>query len=970
MKKWIVRILAGVVALYLLAAFFVLPYLVRTLVPQLVHEKTGGTLRIESVFFNPFILSLDMQGITLRSPENEPFFSLKRFSVNVDVVPLLRGRLSVRHVGIYGPKLYIVQDNDGRFNFEWLSAAGKKAETTEAAAPEDGNSSLPAIVLEALELEDGDIDFTDLSRHQPLHLNVEPIGLTLTDIDTSGSGRNGVHFYAGTGSGGLLDVKSTIRSFAPVALDGKVEYSAGKLYLLYHFLQSVSHLELADGRIYAALNFNVDLGDLNTTAVDDINVTLNRLRIVSKASHADVLRIGKMELLAGPVYPLRGSAQTASVRLDDTYAAATRLEDGSIDWQHFLVSETKPAERSGDENATAASNAPHWDARIDQIVLTNLNARFEDRTLPKPAVVTIDDFNLSVHHVSTDLSKPVTFENRFALNGHGTVESNGSVTPEPLSAEANFSVKGLLLPPFDPYVKTRSYATIERGDIGVSGHVDYAPSDNAPDLVAVGDFRLNDLLVGDTREAMPLLSVAALDVNAFRFELAPNRLFADSAEIDAFYANIAIDRNKTLNMATLMKPTASEPAPELSEVQTTAPETEAFPIRIVRVDVDNGAVHFADASLPLPFDTQIHDVNGEVLGVSTHKEDTAYLSLKGEIDRYATAKAQGSFNIGDPKAYTDISVAFRNLDLSSYTPYSGKFVGRAIDTGKLGVTLHYRILNSAMKGDNSVVINRIELGRDIESNSSVSLPLDFAIALLEDSDGIIDIDMPVEGDVDNPDFKWGGVVWKAFVNLLTKAVTAPFDLIGSMLGIEGDALKYVPFAPGEAGIDAVSRERLDLLAKVLSKRPRLGITVKGTYDVRLDKRALQRNALIKAVLGTTADAKAAGGTDALSPSLLEPLYIKRFGADALAALRAEIADEDKKVRQRHYVQKLIEALIASEPLKPGALEALAARRAEAIRTYLSVNHVIDSGRMRTEPPAAAEAQKGYVATEIGLDAAQ
>lgn len=963
MKKWIVRVLAGLVALYLLTAFFVLPYLVRTQAPKLIHEKTGGTLRIESVFFNPFVLSLDIHGIALRSPENKPFFSLKHLKVNVDVLPLLWEKLSIGYVGIYGPKLFIVQNKEGAFNFGWLNAAGQKTETVEK---KDTNSSMPIIVLKTLELEDGSIDFTDLSRHHPLHLNVEPIGLRLTDIDTSGSGRNGVHFYAGTDSGGLLDVKSTIRSFAPFAVQGSVAYSAGKLYLAYHFLQSISHLELADGRIHAAFDFNVDLGDLNATAVDDINVTLNRLRIVSKERHADVLRVGKMELLSGPAYPLRRSAEAASVRLDDVYAAATRMQDGSIDWQHFLVSEAKPANHAGEKQVDTADAAPSWNARIDQILLTRLNARFEDRTLPKPAVVTIDDFNLSVHHVSTDLSKPVAFENRFALNGHGRIESNGSVIPKPLKVDTNFSVKGLLLPPFDPYVQARSYATVERGDIDVAGHVDYAPSADAPDLVAVGDFRLNDLLVGDTRNAMPLLSVGALDIDAFRFELAPSRLFVDSAVMKAFYANIAIDRNKTLNMATLMKPTTSEPATESSQRQV----AETFPVRIVRFDVVNGAVHFADMSLPLPFDTQIHDVNGEVLGISTHKEDTAYLMIKGEIDRYATAKAQGSFNIGDPKSYTDISVAFRNLDLSSYTPYSGKFVGRAIDTGKLGVTLHYRILNSAMKGDNSVVINRIELGRDIESNSSVSLPLDFAIALLEDSDGVIDIDMPVEGDVDNPDFKWGGVVWKAFVNLLTKAVTAPFELIGSMLGIEGDALKYVPFTPGEAGIDAVSRERLDLLAKVLGKRPRLGITVKGTYDVRLDKRALQRKALIKAVLGTTADAKAAGGTDALSASLLEPLYIKRFGADALAALRTEIADEDKKVRQRRYVQKMIEALIASEPLKPDALEALAARRAEAIRTYLSVNHAIDSGRMRTEPPAAAEAQKGYVATEIGLDAAQ
>ncbi len=967
MKKWGWRLIAALAGLYLLAAAVLLPYLIEKILPPAVQEKTGGTLQLGSVSFNPFILELQVRDIRFTSPESKRLFALRRLEVNMDVLPLLWGELSLNNIGLISPKLYVEQHKDGSYNFDWLlrnlEAKSEKTATTDS---DNTNAGLPAVAVETFSLEDGMVDFIDYSRPNTLHLTLQPVALSLHDLHTKGGGANRIHFSVGTGGGGLLDVKSHIVSFDPLALAGHVDYRAGKLYLAYHFLQQLSALELADGRMHAALDFDVNLSDMNATVIDDINLSVQKVRVISKATHADVLRVGQCSVTAGPILPLRQKAAVSEVAIDDMYLAAVRQPDKSIDWEHFFPSKEAAQSGAHEDNGSLKSKNGTWDAKIAKTQLRGLQVRFEDRSLPSPASLSVNDFNLTLSPVTTDLSRRVRFENRFGLNHRGAVEINGTIVPEPLRAEIDLRVDHLQLNPFDPYVRAVSYASLERGSISMDGRVAFAPSKRRADLRAMGRFRVDDLLVSDRRDAMPLVSTKALEIDSYLFEWKPNRLHVDGALLDAFYANILVDQNRTLNLASLMLPAEAE-SHDSQPTADAAKQKEPFPVRIVRFEVRNGAVHFADASLPLPFDTQVHDVNGQILNIATLPEETTYLHVDGEIDRYGTASAKGSFNAGSPKRFADIDVVFRNIELPSYTPYSGKFVGRAIRSGKLSVTLRYRIDQGTMRGDNTLVINKIEMGREIESNSSVSLPLEFAIALLEDSDGIIDIDMPVEGNVNNPDFKWGGVVWNAFVNLLTKAVTAPFELIGSMLGIEGDELKAVPFEAGSATIDAVARERLDLLAKALMKRPKLAITVTGTYNIEADKHALQRQALLKQLLGTK-QIESIDAREELAPGLLEPIFVERMGEEALAALKAERdqLDTDDETKARTYTRKLVASLIKTQPLPDDALDSLALARAKAIRSYLAVHHGVAPQRVMGTDPVSSEAEDGIVASKITL----
>src|SRR6202008_198013 len=120
------------------------------------------------------------------------------------------------------------------------------------------------------------------------------------------------------------------------------------------------------------------------------------------------------------------------------------------------------------------------------------------------------------------------------------------------------------------------------------------------------------------------------------------------------------------------------------------------------------------------------------------------------------------------KVFTDLAVSFRNVPMTPLTPYSATFVGRRIPGGPLDLNLEYKIDQSGLAGDKTVVVRRRQLGERVESPGAMRLPLDLAIAILSDSQGVIDLALPVRGNVDHPEFSYGSLVWQALANVITK----------------------------------------------------------------------------------------------------------------------------------------------------------------------------------------------------------
>lgn len=252
--------------------------------------------------------------------------------------------------------------------------------------------------------------------------------------------------------------------------------------------------------------------------------------------------------------------------------------------------------------------------------------------------------------------------------------------------------------------------------------------------------------------------------------------------------------------------------------------------------IEDGVANFTDHSVTPNFSATIQDLKGGVDGLSSKPHARATVDLHGDVDRYSPVSITGRVNVLGP-LYTDLKMDFRNIELSIFNPYSGKFAGYEISKGKLTTELHYKIDHGRLDAQHHIVIDQLEFGAKTASKDAVSLPVKLAAALLKDRHGVIDLDLPVTGSLDDPKFRIGPLIWKVLVNILEKAVTAPFALLGSMFG-GGPDLQFVEFQPGSSELEPAQRAKVASLAKALEARPQLKIELPIASVPDLDRPAL------------------------------------------------------------------------------------------------------------------------------------
>jgi hypothetical protein len=703
--------------------------------------------------------------------------------------------------------------------------------------------------------------------------------------------------------------------------------------------------DLAPKEPYAASvnNFSLHTGALSSDENTPLTLSLgtDAIRVTRKSDNFQAFGIDGIGVEGIEVNRLAHMATVKNVSISKPTATLKRLKDGTVDVTQYLYSSPKQADDS--------PSVP-WGYQLDEISLHDGTLGFTDEVPHKKVALNFDQLNGNVRYFSSDTKAKNDISLSTRVNEKGLLELKGDLVRAPLRSNGTFALKGIDLSIFDPYLEPVSYASLRRGMLAVAGNYDFTPAKTA----VKGKVALSDWVVNDTRDDSVLLGWQNIGATPFVYAYPDNRLKINQLAIDGFYTNAMIDSKKVLNFSTLSKKSQND-------TNTTATKSTGNPfgVDIVKLVLRDSSANFSDMSLPLPFKTYIHDLEGSVLGISTTKDVTTFVKLRGGVDQYGLAKIDGQLNTAAPKKYTDIKVAFDNLDLKNYTPYSLEFLGYKIDGGKLFLNLGYKIDNGQMNGENKVVIKQIELGAEKEGGSP--WPMRLVVALLEDSEGIIDINLPVEGDVNKPDFKYGSVVWQVIKNLFTKAVTSPFRLLSSMMGIENDKLSSIDFEGGSSALQPPQIEKLDQVAAMLAKRPKLSLNIYGGWDTVSDTHALKAKKLVQAALKRNKDLKI-DTPQAMSLDLLEDMADDSLDTKELKAIKKSLEEKypEEAAFVRHYSDILIEKLIAIQTLTPQETQLLAHQRSEGIRAYLLKN----SGLEKRLIVKGEEAVKSSASEEI------
>ncbi len=479
----------------------------------------------------------------------------------------------------------------------------------------------------------------------------------------------------------------------------------------------------------------------------------------------------------------------------------------------------------------------------------------------------IAPLSIKVTGASLDLAKPVSVALDTKINDSGTLNVAGEITPQPVAANLNLKLDGIELAAIQPYIAQYTSMTLLSGRLGGDAKVRYGAQ--KPALQFSGNLSVANLHTVDNALHQDFINWDRLDIQGLNFQHDPDRLDIDQIAARKLYARVIIEPDESINVkrilaapgATVVAPSgdarpplaataAPAPAPPLprkgrkpaASAPAPAPAPAAgpaMPMSIKKIVLQASQANFADLSVMPNFATGIQKLEGTVLGLSSKENSRAKIDIHGSVDEFAPVSITGEVNVLSAALYTDLAMSFRNIELSTFNPYSGKFAGYNISKGKLTTELHYKVDGRKLDAQHHIIVEQLEFGDKTESKDAVSLPVKLAVALLKDRDGVIDLNLPVTGSLDDPKFKLGPIIWKVFVNILEKAVTAPFALLGSLFG-GGPDLQFVDFQPGDAKLDPVGVAKAQSIVKALDARPQLKIEIPIAVVNDLDRPSLDR----------------------------------------------------------------------------------------------------------------------------------
>jgi hypothetical protein len=745
--------------------------------------------------------------------------------------------------------------------------------------------------------------------------------------------------------------------------------------------------------------------------VEGVGIKLARVAVgdATAAAKTPFMSLNEIRLEDGRVDLTARQVTVSRLAVIGGGTTVVRAPDGSIPVVTMLgpADQGKVAARPVAALAPAAKPANPWAAAVAKFDLADHRVAVTDRGVTPTVELELTGLKVSARDLRTAGKKPVPFDAAFRVTQGGSFNAKGQVAPDGASADATLSLAQLALTPAQPYVAQKADVTLRSGDVSTAGRLTYRAARDRPALTYTGSVDVNSVNVIEATSGEPVISWKAMRIESLRFGLGPDRIDMDEVRLTGFDARLVIFQDKSVSVAKLMKPVApagtatagrlsptnGTPAPSVSSVTTGRSDATGFPMAIERVRLEDSAMSFADLSLVLPFSTRVHSLNGVVVGMGSSPDTRSAVKLDGRVDEFGQLRVDGALNPFGPKVFTDLSVAFRNVPMSTLTPYSATFAGRQIVAGTLDLDLQYKIDRGALVGDNKVVLTKVQLGEQVESAGATRLPLDLAIAILSDSEGRIDLAVPVRGNVDSPEFSYGHLIWQALVTVITKAVTSPFRALAGLLGGEANAerVQTIAFEPGSDVVQPPEQEKLKRVAEVLGKRTRLKLTVHGAYESKADGEAL-RSLRVRQDLARRVGVTVKPGEDpgpvafdqVKTQRALEAMLAERSGPKAIEELEASLEKtmERKPERanpmlalvgrgggDRAFYEAVFRRLVETAPLTEAEMTALGQRRGAAIARVLKERAGAVAERVEVgETKATDRVEKNAVPSRLELGA--
>jgi uncharacterized protein involved in outer membrane biogenesis len=969
MRRIKIALIGLVIAVIFFTAggFFVAPPLLKALLLKSISERFHREVSIGKIDFNPYTFAVKLTGLTVKERgSSDTFLSFEELFCDVEVMPLFKKIIALQALRIKKPYLKIDRLDEKTFNFsDIIEVKEEKAQKEE---------EVFRFAMNSIVITDGSLDVWDGPK-KTKHAITE-VNLTVPFISN-------LPRHMETNVQAMLSLKV---DGAPYIIQGKTKPFADSLETIFDI--NIKDLDIPHYLAYAPLKPNFKLlsayldvkarlsfmhykkGPPGLTITGDMS--LKKLA-VNDLQNKPVIRLPALNLSIADLEPFAQRVYLSKVSLESPSIHVERFEDGRLSIESLLPAK-KDELPAGPATAAPKTKEPQqqFKADIDSLQVTKGRLSFHDRSVADTKPMLIENLELKGEGISLEKGKSSKFSLSCVLNKKGNVALDGLIGMNPISSQAKVSLKNVDITHFQPYFTEKVKITVTGGALTVNGNISLQQAEGKGlSATFTGGASLDRFISVDKLNGEDFLKWNSLFFSKMQIGYNPTNISIEGVSLSDFYARVIIHQDGTLNIreAFTGETTKTEAPPPIAEKAAktdqaekvdvaTQKKEEPIPIKIDTVTLQNGKIDFKDLWIKPNHAAILEEIGGRISGLSSQVNTMADIDLRGKFDRYAPLEITGKINPLREDLYVDLKVRFKDMELSPVTPYSGKYIGYAIEKGKLSFDLQYLINKRKLDSQNNIFIDQFTLGNRIESPDATKLPVRLAIALLKDRNGQIKLDIPVTGSLDDPQFSVWKIVLKILGNLLAKAATAPFALIGAMFG-GGEELGYIEFDYGRESVTGASAKKVDTIAKALRDRPSLRVDIQGFVDIEKDREGLKQQTLERKVKAQKLKelAKKESAATSIDDVKIEPKEYEKYLRLAYKAEKfpkpktAMILDKTLPVPE---MEKLMYTNIV---IKDDDLRLLATRRTIQVKDTLLKAGQVDSGRVFAIEPKSLTPEK-------------
>jgi len=829
--------------------------------------------------------TLDLRDLALTDAAGAPLLGLTTLHLDAADVEPLRDLAHFNEIRIDAPTIAVTRDSRGRFNLLQLTA-GTAGSTHVAGSRSTTPTVAPAappfdFAVSHFELNGGALDFSDHQIAPVAHLALAQVHASLTNFSTRQAANAPFALQIGLPAGGVFDTSGTLNLPAQQA-QAKVTVTHFALPPLQPWLAHWIAARVADGHVslQAALAADwhgaspnltagpaqLDVNDLKLAAAHDAHTLVGLAHGSVQLSHFDLAA---------------HEAQVAALALDAPQVSVQRAADGSMDLAALWVKHAESVPTAAASPPLRAAS-PAWHYQLASLKIQDGSVGFTDRGTTQPVSLTLMPLQLRIEHISDAFDTAWPFELHTRLNRKGELAMQGKVRLAPLDVSLHLQAKQWDVAAFEPYFGGRLNALIASALFDADGDLAVGQHDAGWYANYRGNAALNSVRMLDKQSADLFAGWRSLTVSRIRARYDEHGTDVDAGRValNTFYGRIFLDQNGQLNLSHFVAAPAAAPT-SLTRVATVTPTqpatasaaspssasaspavasaasdaasassgapTSPLNLHFGEFVLQQGHINYTDDFIKPNFTANLVGIEGHVGAFGSRTTEPASVDIKGSLDGRGPVSINGSLNPLVSPPTLDLKAGAQGIELTNFTPYSTKYAGYPITEGRLNVDLHYALDQNKLSADNHLFIDQLTFGERVDSPTATHLPVTLAVALLKNSRGQIDVDIPVSGSLSDPQFSLGGLIWHAVVNLLEKAITSPFTLLTNAFGGSTTQLQYVAFAPGSAALNADDEKKLQLLSQALNDKPAVKLEMSGRADPATDGPALRRLAVDRAV---------------------------------------------------------------------------------------------------------------------------